>query len=129
RWLYDWLKNPRHYSNYTKMPRMRLERGTFPEIDPETGELTGQQVEADEALDLAVYLVSLKDNDTFSTTPFDAEEAEARKLAAKRDELIKILLGGLNSEARSQAILNDEGSELSEQLITKLSRSLGEAEA
>ncbi len=129
RWLYDWLKNPRHYSEYTKMPRLRLARGEFPEIDMESGEPTGRKVDADEALDLAVYLAGLKDNEEFSTTPFDADAGQAGRLAAQRDELIKTLLGGLNSGARAQSILNDEGGELTGQLVSKLTRSLGEEEA
>ena len=39
-WLYDWLRNPRHYSSYTIMPRFRLK--------------------TDEANDLAGYLLTLR---------------------------------------------------------------------
>ncbi len=124
-WLYDWLKNPRHYSDYTKMPRLRLIRGTFPIFKPDTGEATGETVDADEALDVAIYLSGLKENKEFSTQPFNAEESEGKKLADKRDEMIRNLLGGLNSAARSEAILDDKGGELTEQLVTKLTKPFG----
>ncbi len=128
-WLYDWLKDPRHYSSYTKMPRMRLERGDFPVIDPSTGEPTGKTVDADEALDIAVYLSTLADNEDFEVEPFDADEAQASELAAKREELLLELLGALNSEARARAIIADEGNELTRRIEARLTSSFGEVKA
>src|SRR5207249_1918025 len=60
-WLFDWLKEPRHYSDYTVMPRLRL---------------NDQQ-----ALDLAEYLLSMKrtngkpdDSWTADLTPVDTQK-------------------------------------------------------
>jgi len=128
-WLYDWLINPRHYASDTIMPRMRLKRGTFPVIDPETGEKTGATVDADEALDLAVYLAGLADHGSFVTEAFDARDEDRRQLAAQRDELILRVLGKLQSAERSQAIWRDEGNELTERLVARLAKGKGEAEA
>lgn len=128
-WLYDWLKNPRHYSSSSKMPRLRLERGEFPVVDPETGEETGERVDADEALDIAVYLSTLAENEAFPTEPFDADEQERARLAGIRDEMLMQLLGALNSEARSRAIINDETGELSDLIIAKMTEQVGEHEA
>ncbi len=122
-WLYDWLKNPRHYSSYTKMPSLRLKRG--PVLDPVTGVAADEAAEADEALDIAVYLSTLAENEAFPTEPFDADAEKASAYAAKRDELIKLLLGGLNSAARSEAILHDESGELTERLVARLADSMG----
>ncbi|MEP0841703.1 MAG: hypothetical protein HRF43_03200, partial [Phycisphaerae bacterium] len=132
-WLYDWIKNPRHYSSYTKMPALRLQRGLFPAVDPQTGEVAAEKVDADQALDIAVYLATLNDNAEFAekaakTLP-EQDGQDARAYAAKRDELLRTLLGGLNSAAGTEAILRDEGGAMSEQLVRKLVRSLGEAEA
>lgn len=128
-WLYDWLKDPRHYSSDTKMPRLRLKRGTFPVIDPETSEPTGEMVEADEALDIAVYLSALAANDTFSNEPFDSDDGRRRVLEEKRDELLLELLGALNSRTRAEAIIADEGGEMSRRLLAKLTGTMAEEDA
>lgn len=108
-WLYDWLREPRHYSSYTKMPSLRL---------------TEQ-----EALDLAAYLMTLRANTEFeeqvarSTLTLDASSR------AEIDEWMKLVLGGQNSKARTEDIMNDEGGELTGMLVTGLRKSLGDATA
>ncbi len=52
-WLYDWVRNPSHYSDYTRMPSLRL---------------TEQ-----EALDLSAYLLSQK-HPTYEPQHFDVDE-------------------------------------------------------
>jgi len=52
-WLFNWLKNPRHYSDYTVMPRLRL---------------SDQQ-----AMDLAEYLLDQKRTNDKSDDPWKAE--------------------------------------------------------
>lgn len=52
-WLYDWVRNPSHYSDYTRMPRLRL---------------TEQQ-----ALDLCAYLLEQK-HPTYQPQHFDVDE-------------------------------------------------------
>lgn len=52
-WLYDWLRNPTHYSDYTIMPRFRLSE--------------------QEALDLAAYLLEQK-HPAYEPQHFDADE-------------------------------------------------------
>jgi mono/diheme cytochrome c family protein len=56
-WLFDWLKEPRHYSDYTIMPRLRL---------------SDQQ-----AMDLAEYLLSMKRSNGIENDPWKAELAPA----------------------------------------------------
>jgi cytochrome c551/c552 len=67
RWLYDWLKEPRHYSEYTVMPRLRL---------------TDQQ-----AIDLAEYLLSMKrtndaPNDTWTAGLAAPDSEKLREMTA-----------------------------------------------
>lgn len=52
-WLYDWLRNPAHYSDYTIMPRFRLSE--------------------QEALDLAAYLLEQK-HPAYEPQHFEADE-------------------------------------------------------
>src|SRR5438552_3229561 len=52
-WLFDWLKEPRHYSDYTLMPRLRL---------------SDQQV-----LDISEYLLSMKRTNDKPDDPWTAE--------------------------------------------------------
>ncbi|MCG3129116.1 MAG: hypothetical protein CHACPFDD_04025 [Phycisphaerae bacterium] len=94
-WLYDWLRNPRHYSEYTKMPSLRLSEK--------------------EAVDIASYLLTLK-NDEFQQHTFELNDQRQAML----DHLILELLGGQNSLATSQRILNDEDGRLTEMLARLL---------
>jgi len=121
-WLYDWLKNPRHYSSDTRMPRLRLERGRFPVIDPRSHQPTGEMVDADEALDIAVYLSTLNENKTFSKEPFDNSDDKAGKLADQRDHLIGALLE--KSDSATDAEVGDKKDDLkiADELVSRLSR-------
>lgn len=97
-WLYNWLREPRHYSSYTRMPRMF--RDTYYQLeDAETQRKKNDQ----DILDVASYLLSLR-NDDFKMTPI----ADDEKHAEMAQSLILTLLGGQNTESVSQKILNDE---------------------
>ncbi len=98
-WLYDWLREPRHYHSYTKMPSLRL---------------TEQ-----EALDIAGYLVTLTEDD-FEPHAFEMNEART-KMA---DDLILTLLEGQNSKRMAQAILDDEGGRLTQMLDKLLEKTM-----
>jgi len=129
KWLYDWLVNPRHYASDTVMPHMRLERKRIPEIDPRTFAKTGATVDADEALDLAIYLATLSDGDSYDTQAFDDRDDDQFNLYVKRNELAMLLLGKLYSDRRSEAIWQDEKGELTDWLIARLAKSLSRDEA
>ena len=67
KWLYEWLMDPRHYSAYTTMPRLRLT--------------------PDEALDLAEYLLaqertSRKKDDDWQAVEIAPDNAKVRDLIA-----------------------------------------------
>jgi len=97
-WLYNWLREPRHYASYTNMPRMFRENYHW-ELD-EAGRW--QQNDQD-MMDVAAYLLSLR-NDEFPTEPFSNDEAHA----TERERLILMLLTGQNTESVANKILNDE---------------------
>ncbi len=82
-WLYTWLREPRHYSSYTKMPRMRL---------------TEQ-----EALDLTAYLMTLK-HDAFSAEAYVVDSTIEEEL----DRRLSDILSGQNSQATVERIKNDD---------------------
>lgn len=90
-WLYDWLTDPRRYSPDTIMPRMRLTRAPKPVIDRHTGRRTAGNVDADEALDIAIYLATLPTAPPPGFEPFDARPEQARQLAVARDALLRVL--------------------------------------
>jgi mono/diheme cytochrome c family protein/cbb3-type cytochrome oxidase cytochrome c subunit len=106
-WLYDWLRNPQHYSSYTKMPSLRL--------TPR------------EALDMAMYLATLNANQAFNERLAGSTLATADP--AKVDELVMTLLRGQNSEAASKMIMADSGGHLSNMLVSLLEKSYGRAPA
>ena len=88
-WLYDWVRNPRHYHSYTKMPRLRLSE--------------------QEALDVAGYLTTMK-NDGFRQAIFDPSvkidlDRDGTLDITMRDKLILELLEGQNSKSRAELIL------------------------
>ncbi|MHC5111809.1 MAG: c-type cytochrome [Planctomycetota bacterium] len=94
-WLYSWLIEPKHYSSETLMPSMRLA--------------------PNEAADIASYLLTLK-NDDFKQSTFvmnDERRAEVRGL-------MKTLLSAQRSEARSEAIIRNQGNELTKMLTALL---------
>lgn len=92
-WLFSWVSDPAHYSKMTKMPNLRLSPG--------------------EAADIAAYLLTLK-HDKFEPTPFEMDAPRQ----AMADELIFTLLAAQRSERRSRAVLQDEGGELTEMLVS-----------
>ena len=61
-WLYDWLRNPRHYSSYTVMPSFRLSE--------------------QEASDLAAYLLSL-DRPGYQPAEFLKMNSDGKKMLAE----------------------------------------------
>ncbi|HOW71250.1 MAG TPA: hypothetical protein PKY77_11665 [Phycisphaerae bacterium] len=98
-WLYDWLTEPRRYSSDTIMPVLRLARGLKPVIDRRTGHKTKSQVDADEALDISIYLATLPGDLGSGSEPFDARAEDAHQLAATRDELLRRLGGSIDPQA------------------------------
>jgi cbb3-type cytochrome oxidase cytochrome c subunit len=103
-WLYSWLIEPTRYAPDTKMPSLRLSPA--------------------EAADIATYLLTLK-KEEFVQKEFPTD-GTARRMA---DDLMFNLLAAQRSERRSRAIMNDEGSELTNTLVSLLRGSLGEQAA
>ena len=103
-WLYSWLIEPSQYAPDTKMPSLRL---------------TPQ-----EASDLTAYLMTLQ-NEEFAQQQFPMDST-ATEMA---DDLMFMLLSAQRSERRSRAIMNDEGRELTDTLVSLLKKSLGEQPA
>lgn len=97
-WLYNWLREPRHYSSYTKMPRLFRENIHWADQPEEQRKKTDQDI-----LDVAAYLLSLR-NDEFKPDAFP----ETSRHAELRNELILSLLTGQNTESVSRQILSDE---------------------
>lgn len=98
RWLYNWLRDPRHFSTTSMMPQL-FKDNYYWKIEP--GERDGQRDQ--DILDIAEYLLGLR-NDDFETTPFvddDEHHAEAQRL-------IRMLLSGQNTAGVTEKILNDE---------------------
>lgn len=98
-WLYDWLRNPRHYSTTSKMPSLRLSE--------------------QEAADVAAYLVTLK-HDEFKPHQFELDDARRAML----DSLVLDQLQGQNSRAASERIMRDEEGRLTDALVRAL-KSIG----
>lgn len=99
-WLYNWLRDPRHYSSYTIMPR--LFRDHYYQLDtPEQQRLKNDQ----DMMDVASYLLSLR-NDDFDMTLI-ADDKVHRDM---REHLIRELLGGLNTESVVDLYLGDKKS-------------------
>lgn len=62
-WLYDWIRNPRHFNPTTKMPNLRLTDA--------------------EARDIVAYLMTLKDDRNLPTLSLDLSSEEAIKHGEK----------------------------------------------
>lgn len=103
-WLYAWLRDPHAYAPDTKMPSLRL---------------TEQ-----ESLDIATYLKSLE-HDTFDDRPLATDEQSQ----AMADRLVFELLTAQRSEARSHAVMKDEGGELTRLLKSVVAKSDNSAHA
>lgn len=98
RWLYNWLRDPRHYAANTVMPRMFRDNYHEDKTPAEQRALNDQEM-----LDVAEYLLSLK-NDVFDPSPIPETPAhDEMKLTLIRD-----LLGGQNTASVTEKILNDE---------------------
>ena len=127
-WLYDWLRDPRHYAGYSNMPRMRLGQRVITALDRHTGNTTGEMIEADEALDIAVYLSTLSEKDGIPE-PLDRDDSDREALMAKRDELLQLMFRNGSSVKSVPARVDDLDRVMTKQLIAKLGQSsLGETE-
>ncbi|MBI3006636.1 MAG: c-type cytochrome [Ignavibacteriales bacterium] len=99
-WLFDWVKNPRHYNNETRMPSLRL-------TDTE-------------ARHIVAYLMSLKDNRRFAPASLDLSNPE--KITAG-DRLIREFgcagchsIKGMENEGKVSVELSDFGRKKYEQM-------------
>ncbi len=127
RWLYDWLREPRHYSSYTKMPRMFRDNYYWNERDSAEQRRKNDQ----DMLDVTEYLLSLR-HDTFKPDPIPMDDRHR----AETQRLVRMLLAGQNTESVVAAILADEKLDpsdpygmLSERVVKAVARSLGDGEA
>jgi mono/diheme cytochrome c family protein/cytochrome c len=99
KWLYDWLIDPRHYSSYTVMPRLRL--------SPQ------------DALDLAEYLLAQKRQQTKAgDDPWKAKEIAPDN--EKVNELVAFFLLSkyVESEAQKHAVDGKELTDLAAAALT-----------
>ena len=97
-WLYNWLREPRHYSSYTLMPRMF--RDNYYQLE---NAATQRMKNDQDMMDVASYLLSLR-NDDFDRTPIPDDEKHGKMARS----LIRDLLGGQNTASVTEKILNDE---------------------
>lgn len=97
RWLYNWLRDPRMHSSYTKMPRMFREN-YYQDLSPDERQRRNDQ----DMLDIAAYLITLR-NDDFDASPI-SDDADHRTMA---QHLILDLLAGQNTKSVADLILND----------------------
>jgi len=125
-WMYNWLRDPRHYSSYTRMPRLFRENYYWESDPADQRRKTDQDI-----LDVAAYLLTLR-NDDFDRTPTPDDQAHREQV----ERLILALLGGQNTEAVSRKILNDEKlapsdpfGRLTAAIVSQVHRSFGEGEA
>ncbi len=92
-WVYDWIRNPRHYNPTTKMPSLRLTDG--------------------EAKHITAYLMTLKDDRTFKEKGIDVSSAE---LVARGGSVIREygcngchVIPGMEKEGRVSVSLSNFG--------------------
>jgi cbb3-type cytochrome oxidase cytochrome c subunit len=97
-WLYSWLREPRHYSSYTKMPKLRL-------TDQETA-------------DIAAYLMTLK-HDTFNVAPFAMDS----EVLGELDTIMSNVLSGQHSVATIEKLRDDDRGVLTTMLETEIGSS------
>lgn len=97
-WLYTWLREPRHYSSYTVMPRLLAER-YYSHLPVEQREKQRDQ----DILDIGAYLLSLR-NDEFKSNEIQTTSEGDKQMEA----LILDLLGGQNTESVAQQMMRDE---------------------
>ncbi len=99
RWLYDWLREPRHYSEYTRMPRMFRDNYYWQAAADDERRVRNDQ----DLLDVAEYLLTLR-HDSFEPRPIPFDE----RRAAEVRRLVTLLLVGQNTQTVAEMILNDE---------------------
>ncbi len=99
-WMFDWLKNPRHYSAEARMPSLRLSD--------------------DEARNLVAYLMAQKD--TRALPPVSVDAANPQKIA-RGDKLIREYgcagchtIKGMENEGKVSVDLSDFGRKKVEQM-------------
>ncbi|RIK69256.1 MAG: hypothetical protein DCC65_00475 [Planctomycetota bacterium] len=124
-WLYNWLREPRHYSSYTRMPRM-FRDNYYQYDDPATQRKKNDQ----DIMDVAAYLLALR-NDEFDVSRLE-ETAVHDKM---RERLILDLLGGQNTESVARKILDDAKvvdsdpyGRLTSAIVAQVARSFGAGE-
>src|SRR3989440_2936797 len=108
KWLYNWLIDPRHYSSYTVMPRLRL--------SPQ------------DALDLAEYLLAQKRQQTKAgDDPWKGKEIAADN--DKVNELVSFFLLSkyVESKAQKQAVDEKELTDLAAAALTNKTTTAAEA--
>ena len=98
RWMYNWLRDPRHYSSYTVMPKMF--RDNYYQL--ETTENQALKNDQD-MIDVAAYLLSLR-NDDFDMTPIEDDDGHRDM----RESLIRTILGGQNTKSVVDIMLEDQ---------------------
>ncbi|MGB2867345.1 MAG: cytochrome c [Bacteroidota bacterium] len=99
-WLFDWLKNPRHYNPETRMPSLRLSDS--------------------EARDVVAYLLTMKDDRTFEKKTLDLGNPD---LIARGDKLIREYgcfgchdIKGTEKEGKVSVELSEFGRKKAEQM-------------
>lgn len=97
-WLYNWLREPKHYHTGTKMPRLFGENYYWREPDPVKRRALADR----DLLDLTAYLLSLR-NDGFRQEPIPDDDAH-RKMTT---DLIRSLLAGQYSDAAADMLIGD----------------------
>jgi mono/diheme cytochrome c family protein len=96
-WMYNWLSDPRHYSSYTKMPRLFRENVYWSASPEDRTKKTNQDI-----LDVSAYLLSLR-NDDFKPEPLPDDARQQEQVQT----LVLHLLGGQNTASVSEKILTD----------------------
>lgn len=96
-WLYNWLRDPRHYSSETVMPRL-FRDNYYQGLPVKERRLKNDQ----DILDITEFLLSLR-NDDFDTT----QSAETPEQDAEMQRLILMILGGQNTASVAKKILDD----------------------
>ena len=97
RWLYGWLRDPRHYSPKTVMPRM-FRDDYYQGLSAKERRAKDDQ----DMMDVTEYLLSLR-NDDFDTAPMPDTPEQDKEM----QRLILMLLGGQNTESVAKKILHD----------------------
>ena len=125
-WLYNWLKDSRHYAPETKMPRLFEDNYYWKAEAKDRGAKRDQDI-----LDLSAFLLSQR-HDTFDTSAFPETDATR----AETTRLIMMLLGGQNTQAVATKILADEKMDpaepygrLSKTIVAQAAKSFGAGDA